>query len=73
MPADLENKKKSANSQTVPKSSPRGNMDEYEAVREIVTTNPGLLNRVLEKIRSQRSPKATAEKVAPKTASQDKK
>lgn len=30
-------------------------MDEYEAMRTIVSENPGLLNRVLEKIRIHRA------------------
>ncbi len=41
----------------LPKKSSRGNMDEYEAVRTIVAENPGLLMRVLDKIRSSRENK----------------
>jgi hypothetical protein len=37
------------------KKSSRGNMDEYEALRTIVSENPGLMNRVLEKIRVHRA------------------
>lgn len=42
----------------IPQSSSRGNMDEYEAVRTIVAENPGLLMRVLDKIRAARSASA---------------
>jgi hypothetical protein len=52
----LDNKK-NKEKEGLPQTSPRGNMDEYEAVRTIVSTNPGLLTRVLEKIRTQRSSK----------------
>jgi hypothetical protein len=48
------NKKKKSEDQGILKTSPRGNMDEFEAVSSIVTSNSGLLSRVLEKIRSQR-------------------
>ncbi len=54
MAQDSSNKSKNQ-SGGIAKSSHRGNMDEYEAVRTIVSENPGLLMRVLEKIRSARN------------------
>jgi hypothetical protein len=49
------NNKKKEDSDAIQKKSARGNMDEYEAMRTIVSENPGLLNRVLEKIRVHRA------------------
>lgn len=56
---------------TIMQKSARGNMDEYEALRTIVAENAGLLTRVLDKIRIQRtlsgkSPKA--ESAAPQNS-----
>lgn len=67
------NKKKSAENQGVLKTSPRGNMDEFEAVTSIVTSNSGLFSRVLDKIRMQRRELQSSEKSAPKNADQAKK
>lgn len=53
MAKDPANKSREAQN-GIPKSTHRGNMDEYEAVRTIVSENPGLLMRVLDKIRSAR-------------------
>jgi hypothetical protein len=47
--------KKREDNEAVQKKSARGNMDEYEALRTIVAENPGLFNRVLEKIRVHRA------------------
>jgi hypothetical protein len=47
-------KKNNENESGIQKTSARGNMDEYEALRTIVAENPGLLMRVLEKIRAAR-------------------
>jgi hypothetical protein len=49
------NSKKKDDGDAVQKKSIRGNMDEYEALRTIVSENPGLLTRVLEKIRVART------------------
>lgn len=70
---DSGDKKKPTENQGIPKSSARGNMDEYEAVRTIIATNPGLLTRVLEKIRSQRSSKNSDGKSVDKKTAQEKK
>lgn len=70
---DSRDKKKSTENNGIPKTSPRGNMDEYEAVRSIVSSNPGLLSRVLEKIRSHRASKSSDGKLPPKNNSQEKK
>lgn len=67
------NKKKSNENQGVLKSSPRGNMDEFETVTSIVTSHSGLLSRVLDKIRMQRRELQSSEKSAPKSADQNKK
>lgn len=67
------NKKKSAENQGVLKTSPRGNVDEFEAVTSIVTSNSGLLSRVLDKIRMQRRELQSSEKSASKNADQAKK
>ncbi len=48
-------KKKEENSNGVMQKSTRGNMDEFEALRTIVSENAGLLARVLDKIRIQRT------------------
>jgi hypothetical protein len=48
-------KQSDANSSKVMQQSSRGNMDEFEALRTIIAENTGLLNRVLEKIRIQRT------------------
>ncbi len=47
-------KKEKENQSGIQKTSSRGNMDEYEALRTIVAENPGLLMRVLEKLRAAR-------------------
>ncbi len=70
---DSQDKKKSSDNNGIPKSSPRGNMDEYEAVRSIVSSNPGLLSRVLEKIRSHRASKSNDGKSQAKNNGQEKK
>jgi hypothetical protein len=70
---DSQDKKKSPENQGIPKSSPRGNMDEYEAVRSIVSSDPGLLSRVLEKIRSHRASKSGDSKSQVKNNGQEKK
>jgi hypothetical protein len=49
-----ENRKKSEGIAGLAQRSSRGNMDEYEALRTIVAENPGLLMRILEKIRTAR-------------------
>lgn len=74
------NKKKKAddaNSGVMQKSA-RGNMDEYQALRTIIAENQGLLVRVLEKIRIQRTlsgktPKPPELKKDEKDSPQDKK
>lgn len=48
-------KKENSDNAGVMQKSTRGNMDEYEALRTIVAENTGLLNRVMEKIRIQRT------------------
>lgn len=73
MSSDSNNKRKSVENQGVLKTSPRGNMDEFEAVSSIVTSNSGLMSRVLEKIRIQRRDNQTPGKSANKPAEQAKK
>lgn len=73
MSSDSNNKKKSGENQGVLKTSPRGNMDEFEAVSSIVTSNSGLMSRVLEKIRVQRRDSQTPGKSGNKPAEQAKK
>lgn len=70
---DSNSKKKSNDNQGVLKTSPRGNMDEFEAVSSIVTSNTGLLSRVLEKIRSNRRESQNPGKTANKPTEQSKK
>lgn len=70
--SDSKNKKNSESS-GIPQSSIRGNMDEYEAVRSIVSGNPGLLTRVLEKLRSNRRDKQTPSKTPTPPTEQNKK
>jgi hypothetical protein len=65
------NKKKEDND-GVQKKSARGNMDEYEALRTIVSENPGLMTRVLEKIRVHRAMNSTDNDPL-KQAAEDKK
>jgi hypothetical protein len=72
MSSDSNNKRKSVENQGVLKTSPRGNMDEFEAVSSIVTSNSGLLSRVLDKIRFQRRDSQTPGKSANKPAVQAK-
>jgi hypothetical protein len=50
-----KSKKKEEQAAGLMQKSSRGNMDEYEALRTIVAENAGLLARVLEKIRIQRT------------------
>lgn len=50
-----KSKKKDDDNSKVMQKSTRGNMDEYQALRTIVAENPGILTRVLEKIRVQRA------------------
>jgi hypothetical protein len=73
MSSDANNKRKSGEHQGVLKTSPRGNMDEFEAVSSIVTSNSGLLSRVLDKIRVQRRDNQTPGKSPNKPADQAKK
>jgi hypothetical protein len=54
------NSKKKDDSDAIQKKSARGNMDEYEAMRTIVSENPGLMTRVLEKIRVHRAMNSAA-------------
>lgn len=70
---DSNNKKKSNDNQGVLKTSPRGNIDEFEAVSSIVTSNTGLLSRVLEKIRSHRRDVQNPGKTTAKPGEQTKK
>lgn len=70
---DSQDKKKSSDSNGIPKTSSRGNMDEYEAVRSIVSSNPGLLSRVLEKIRSHRASTSIDGKPQAKNSGQENK
>jgi|LakMenEpi03Aug12_release.lakeMendotaPanAssembly.Ray.scaffolds.fasta_scaffold3059105_1 hypothetical protein len=65
MAQDTSNKSRNQ-SGGIAKSSHRGNMDEYEAVRTIVSENPGLLMRVLEKIRAARNGDANQKTNTPK-------
>jgi hypothetical protein len=55
-------KKSDADAAGVMQKSSRGNMDEYEALRTIVSENAGLLNRVLEKIKIHRTLSGTYKK-----------
>ncbi len=48
-------KKKEDDTSRIMQKSTRGNMDEYEALRTVVAENTGLLVRILEKIRVQRT------------------
>lgn len=73
MSGDSNNKKKSGDNQGVLKTSPRGNMDEFEAVSSIVTSNSGLMSRVLDKIRMQRRDSQSPGKSSTKPAEQPKK
>lgn len=51
----VKKKQNEANNSKVMQQSARGNMDEFEALRTVIAENTGLLNRVLEKIRIQRT------------------
>jgi hypothetical protein len=51
-------KKVSTSTSSIMQTSSRGNMDEYEALRTIVSENSGLLQRVLDKIKFLRAQSA---------------
>ena len=67
-----KSKKKEDASNGVMKKSTRGNMDEFEALRTIVSENPGLMARILDKIRIQRTLSGKGPKPEEKTEKTEK-
>ena len=65
-------KKNNESQSGIQKTSARGNMDEYEALRTIVAENPGLLMRVLEKIRAARDGAGSGQKIGAPKKEEDK-
>lgn len=59
-----DQKHRSGSKDGLAKKTARGNMDEYEALRTIVNDNPGLLARVLDKIRQIRTMKEHQKKIS---------
>ena len=60
-----KSKKSAEDSAALAQKSARGNMDEYEALRTIISENLGLSTRVLEKIRSHRAMSSMGSKDTP--------
>ncbi|MCX6125572.1 MAG: hypothetical protein NTV34_12635 [Proteobacteria bacterium] len=68
----VKRKKADENSSSVMQKSARGNMDEYEALRTIVAENPGILTRVMDKIRIQRTLSGKGSKPGAQASSESK-